>query len=81
MPNNGKPDVAIDMATFIRNRREIPQSVLAEYEGQWIAISGDGTRVLASGPDLETAEANLAAIGIPGNSVGWERIPAEDEWF
>jgi hypothetical protein len=35
--------------------------------------------VVASGPDLEAVEQRLAALGIPGNSVGLERIPAEWE--
>lgn len=73
------PETGIDTVIYDRNRRNIPPEALEPYAGQWVAISGDGTRVLAWGPDLATAEANLAALGIPGNGVGWERIPAEDE--
>ena len=79
MNQKGPPEQGIDTALYDRNRRRIPPEVLAPYAGQWVAISGDGTRILASGPDLEAAEANLAALGIPGNSVGWERIPGPDE--
>jgi hypothetical protein len=79
MGTNHKPLHAIDIAVYDRNRRRIPPEVLEPYAGQWVAISGDGTQVLASGVDLETAEQNLAALGIPGNSVGWERIPRLDE--
>jgi len=75
--NNSAPK--IDMVRYGRNRRQIPYEDLAPYAGQWVAISGDGTHILTSGPDLETAEANLAALGIPGNAVGWERIPGPDE--
>jgi hypothetical protein len=77
------PQKGIDIAAYDRNRRNIPPEVLEPYAGQWVAISGDGTRVLASGPDLATAEANLAALGIPGNAVGWERIPGpgEETWL
>ena len=76
---NQQPDLAVDLVVFARNRRQIPPEVLEPYAGQWVAISGDGTRVVASGPDLEAVEQNLAALGIPGNSVGLERVPAEGE--
>ena len=76
MSSNNAP---IDVVIFDRNRRKIPAEVLQPYAGLWVAISADGTRVLACGPDLASAEANLAAQGIPGNSVGWERIPGVDE--
>jgi hypothetical protein len=79
MSANGPPESPIDVALFMKNRRLIPREMLEPFAGQWVAISGDGTRILASSPDLETAEANLAALGIPGNSVGWERIPGLDE--
>jgi hypothetical protein len=81
--SNHKPSETIDLAAFERNRRQLPAEVFAPFAGQWVAISGDGTRILASGPDLETAEQNLAALGIPGNAVGWERVPGveEDTWL
>jgi hypothetical protein len=83
MNTNGAPPGGIDLAVYARNRSLIPPEDLEPYAGQWVAISSDGTRVLVSGPDLETAEANLAQLGIPGNAVGWERIPAldEDTWL
>ncbi len=82
--NNSHPAAtAIDTVLYDRNRRQIPPATLEPYAGQWVAISGDGTRILASGPDLETAENHLAALSIAGDSVGWERIPAldEDTWL
>src|SRR5262249_41759524 len=69
MNSNGQVIQQLDVLLFERNRPLIPQKDLEPYAGQWVAISGDGTRVLASGPDLATAEANLAALGIPGNAV------------
>jgi len=82
-PENQQPDLTVDLVVFARNRRQIPPEVLEPYAGQWVAISGDGTHVVASGPDLEAVEERLAALGIPGNSVGLERIPAEweDTWL
>ncbi len=73
----------IDVVLYSRNRRAIPPEALEPYAGQWVAISGDGTRVVASGRDIEALAKNLAALGIPGDSVGWERIPeiGEDTWI
>jgi hypothetical protein len=79
MSTNDLPAPPLDVALFERNRRLIPPEVFEPYAGQWVAISGDGTHILASGPDLAEAEASLAALGIPGNAVGWERVPGPDE--
>ena len=74
-----KPEPRVDLALFTENRRKIPWAALEPYAGQWVAISGDGTQVLTSGPDLEAVEQNLVALGIPVNNIGLERIPAEGE--
>jgi hypothetical protein len=79
MSAKGAPGTEIDPALFGRNRQWMPPELLEPYAGQWVALNVECTRVLASGPDLKTAEANLAALGIPGNSVGWERVPEADE--
>jgi hypothetical protein len=79
MDADSKPDLLFDTVLYWENRQKMPPEALAPYAGQWVAISGDGLRVLASGPDLGAAEANLAKLGIPGNAVGWERVPGEDE--
>ncbi len=83
MSSNDKPEPKFDVVQYSENRRKIPWKDLEPYAGQWVAISGDGTHVVASGPDIEAAEANLAALGIPGDTVGWARIPAldEDTWL
>ena len=80
MSNNGRP---IDVVVYDRNRRRIPQEQLAPYAGQWVAISSDGTQVVASGRLIEDLALNLEALGIASDSVGWERIPApgEDTWL
>ena len=77
--SNQKADLAVDLALFGRNRQQIPPELLVPYAGQWVAISGDGTRILASGSDMDAVEQKLAELGIPANSVGLERIPADDE--
>ena len=79
MSTNGQPREEIDLGRYSENWLKIPCEEFAKYAGQWVAISGDGTHILVGGSDWETAEANLAALGIPGDAVGWTRIPALDE--
>jgi hypothetical protein len=79
MNTNNKAIHEIDPVVYEKNRHHIPPEVLEPYAGQWVAFSSDGAHILASGADLATAEANLAVLGIPGNSVGWERLPGSDE--
>lgn len=79
MSTNNQHVAGLDVVVYEQNRRRIPQEEMEPFAGKWVAISGDGKRILASGADLATAEANLAALGIPGNSVGWERLPGPDE--
>lgn len=79
MSANGKPDCPVDLWTYHQNRLRMPWDRLEPFRGKWVAISGDGTTVLAAGGDLTEAEASLARLGIPGNSVGWEYIPGPDE--
>jgi hypothetical protein len=79
METNGRPQPGIDVWLYDQNRGRIPPEVFQPFARQWVAISGDGTRILAAGPDLDSAETNLAALGIDGGTVGWERIPGPDE--
>jgi hypothetical protein len=79
MATNHKPVQGIDPVVYEQNRQKIAPTALQAYAGQWVAFSSDGSHILASGPDLATAETNLAALGIPGNAVGWERLPGPDE--
>jgi hypothetical protein len=83
MNENGQPKQKIDVVLYEKNRRLMPPEMLEPYAGLWVAFSGDGTQVLASGPDFKTASDNLEALGIPGDEVGWARIPGLDEecWF
>jgi hypothetical protein len=83
MTANAKPHTPIDVVLYDRNRRQIPFETLAPYAGQWVAISGDGTRVIASGQSIEDLAAALKVAGIDGTAVGWERIPGldEDTWL
>jgi hypothetical protein len=51
--------MAIDLATFIRNRSAIPAEELARFAGQWVAWSPDGTHIVAGSSESEEAVAEL----------------------
>ncbi|HMF19076.1 MAG TPA: DUF5678 domain-containing protein [Gemmataceae bacterium] len=36
--------------SFFENRRKLPAEELAKHKGKWIAISRDGTHIVASAP-------------------------------
>ena len=47
-----------------------------EYGGKWIAWNYDGTRIIASGNDLKSAEAEARKLG--ENRPRLERVPRAD---
>jgi hypothetical protein len=63
---------------FLANRAAFPVEKLAEYAGQWVAWSPDGTRVAASAPSPELLDAILVANGEDPAKCVVEGIPADD---
>ncbi len=49
-----------------------------EYRGQWIALSADGTRIIASADDLHTLEDQLVADGEDPEKVIFDRVEDGD---
>ena len=52
MSTNNKADGWIDANLFNINRNKVPLTELQKYAGQWVAWSADGTRIVASHPDM-----------------------------
>jgi hypothetical protein len=75
MSVNEKSSTEIDAVAYLQNRQRMRPELLEPYAGQVVALNVECTKVLASGPDLATAAANLDALGIPGNSVAWVWVP------
>jgi hypothetical protein len=68
----------MDMQQFLRNRNEFPPEDLAQYTGQYIAWSADGTRIIASDEDPLRLMKTLDALGHdPGETV-ISHVPEED---
>lgn len=70
----------MDVAAFTRNRADFPVDELKKYEGQWVAFSADGTRIVAGADELGKLPELIAAAGEDPQEVGYERIVLEDDW-
>ena len=64
-----------DYLTFEENRKKFPEEELLKYTGQNIAWSVDGTRILASGKDLNEVADKLIAMGVGSNEAVLDWIP------
>ena len=60
------------------NRSHLPIEVLKKYQGQWVAFSADGSRIVAGAEDLASLDQRVIAAGENPEEVGIERIEFED---
>jgi hypothetical protein len=60
---------------YLENRAKYPVAELLQYAGGWIAWSPDGTRIVASAPDLDQLEQLVAASGEDPLQCTLESIP------
>jgi hypothetical protein len=68
----------LDYQTFEENRRRFPHEELMKYAGQSIAWSIDGTRIVASGKDVNEVADKLAALGIDVSQTVLSYVPDPD---
>lgn len=66
------------MSAYEKNRSQIPLTDLTRHAGQWVAFSLDGTRILASAPNIGELEDRLGSLGVDLGQVAFERIEFED---
>jgi hypothetical protein len=72
----------IDINEFRRNQSRLPRAELEKYNGQYVAWSPDGTRILAADPDVLKVDALLCAAGYDPAEILVSRvvIPEEVSW-
>lgn len=71
MGANGEQLPEPDLSRYHENRNKLSLELMAKYAGKYVAISPDGTRIIASGDTEEEMEANVLAAGIhPSQVVG-----------
>src|SRR5579884_808622 len=68
-PNTKYPNVPWPDPNFDENQSKFPLDELAKYEGQHIAWSWDGTRIVASGVDWDEVQSKVIAAGIDPQRV------------
>lgn len=66
---------------YQENRAHFPLSELAKYQGQWVAFSLDGRRVIAGSEDLAALERLVVAGGDDPEQVAYERIELDDVYL
>jgi hypothetical protein len=69
MTQDGKRMDPPDLRFYDENRSKFPPEELLKYAGKHVAFSPDGTRVLASGDDIDEVVDKLAAAGIHFSQV------------
>ena len=63
---------------YRENRARFPLAELAKYDGQWVAFSLDGRRIIASSEDLATLDNLVVAAGNDPEQIAFERIELDD---
>lgn len=64
---------------FDENCRHIAQEELDKYAGRHVAYSCDGTRIVASGGDIEELVRNIQAAGFDPSRVVWTYLDSGEE--
>ncbi len=63
--------------TYRQNRARFPAEDLRRYDGQWVAFSADGRRVVASGESVGQLSDRVVAAREDMQDVVLERIEVE----
>lgn len=68
----------MELAVFRENRSKFSLVQLAGHQGEWVAFSLDGRRIIASSPDLGMLDKLVIEAGEDPEQVAFERIEPED---
>jgi Family of unknown function (DUF5678) len=74
--HNGR--TPIDLGLYSMNWLRFPPDELGKYKGEHVAVSPDGTRIVAHGLDLDSVIEELQQRGIHFSEVGWSFVPDVD---
>src|SRR6266700_1082696 len=81
MEIDGRPIEWLDGERYFEGRNSIPLDVYLKYAGKHVAVTPDGTRVLASGESYEEVDRNLETMGIQFSAVVHDYFDSPDETF
>jgi hypothetical protein len=68
----------VNSQEYRANRSRFPLGELAKYQGQWVAFSLDGRRIIAGSEDLARLDGLVRAAGVDPEQVALEWIESED---
>ena len=71
----------VDPNEYNKNREAFTEEQLAPYEGQWVAFSMDGKRIIAAAPDLIRLDQKVKDIGENPEQVALEFIDGRSEFI
>lgn len=66
------------LTEYEQNRQRFTVDELRPYEGQWVAFSLDGRRIVSAANDLIALDRQLRAAGESISNVGLEQIVFDD---
>ena len=72
------PELLAGLPTFDRNRIAIPTAEWQRYIGQWVAISEDGSRIVAGDEDIGRLYDQIVAMGLDPATVTFEGVEEPD---
>src|SRR5713226_8966347 len=75
----GPPAAEHWVPQFLRNRALFQADDVQQYDGQWVAFSRDGTKIIAAAPDLLELGRKLEEIGQDPQQVVFEQLWATDD--
>jgi hypothetical protein len=76
---DGKRIEWLDGDRYFEGRNSIPQDVYVQFAGKHVALTPDGTRILASGNSYEELDSKLDAIGIDAGAIVHDYFDSPDE--
>jgi hypothetical protein len=71
----------VNSQEYRQNRARFLLAELIRYNGQWVAFSRDGRRVIASNDDLAELDSLVMAAGEDPEQMAFERIELEDVYL
>ena len=66
--------MSVTLSVYEANRSRFKAEEMANYKGQWVAFSPDGSRIVANSGDLGELDRLVVAAGEDPETVGIERI-------
>lgn len=75
----GPARVQTEPSQYQKNRLLIADDQWRRYDKMWVAISPDGSTIIAGGRDFAELDQRLKAVGMDISNLGLEYVDLEEE--